>query len=55
MERYSTPQKIANTLEDAFDAGCNDFAFSITKKTVDALKIVDPSASKPSPMPSLCS
>ena len=40
LEKYTTPEEIAVTLRDAWDAGITEFCFTVNQKTIDALSLV---------------
>ncbi len=40
LSKYSSSEKIAVTLRDAWDSGIRDFCFTVNKKTIDAIVLV---------------
>lgn len=40
LDKYKTPDQIAITLRDAWDAGIKDFCFTVDKKTIDAVCMI---------------
>ncbi len=37
-DKFNTSNKVSKAIDNAIDAGCEDFAFSVTKKTTNAIK-----------------